>query len=137
MATDFKPTQKPHGKHLVSLYTAVKVSARPTFACGAPDVYLMDLERGAVLNDPLMIQEPTTYTEVMDQIKALCTQDHPYRTLVIDSLDALETMCTAHARHTGGRRSLNPPMVKDTVHAPMNAGHHYGVRLTTLSNTKA
>lgn len=109
MATDLNQLKKATRKAPRILVYGGEGVGKTTFACGAPDVYLMDLERGAVLNDPLMIQEPTTYTEVMDQIKALCTQDHPYRTLVIDSLDALETMCTAHTCKAHGWTAITEP----------------------------
>lgn len=82
---------------------------KTTFACGAPSVYMLDLEKGVAMCDPLMTQEPTSYDEVMDHIKALATQDHEYKTLVIDSLDVLESMITDHVCKLNGWNAITEP----------------------------
>jgi hypothetical protein len=82
---------------------------KTTFACGAPDVYLLDLEKGRAMCDPLMAQEPDSYTEVMEHLKALATQEHGYKTLVVDSLDMLESMITAYVCEQNGWKAITEP----------------------------
>ena len=82
---------------------------KTTFACGAPDVYMLDLEKGRAMCDPLMAQEPDSYTEVMEHLKALATQEHGYKTLVIDSLDVLEEMATTHICRERGWKAISDP----------------------------
>jgi hypothetical protein len=94
---------------------------KTTFACGAPNVYMLDLEKGRAMCDPLMAQEPDSYTEVMEHLKALATQDHGYRTLVIDSLDMLESMITAYVCEQNGWKAITEPAY----------GKGYGARTDT------
>jgi len=100
-----KSTQKPpriliHGGEGVG---------KTTFACNAPNVYMLDLEKGRAQCNPLMAQEPTTYNQVLEHISALIEQDHDYHTLVIDSLDVLETMISDHVCKAGGYKSISTP----------------------------
>jgi len=82
---------------------------KTTFACGAPDVFMLDLEKGRAMCDPKMAVEPATYPEVMELLQALATQEHDYKTVVIDSLDTLEAMITAHICKENGWSDIASP----------------------------
>ena len=109
MAIDLKTLEKATLKAPRILIHGAEGVGKTTFACGAPNVYLLDLEKGRVLCDPMMPQEPESYTEVLDHIGALVEQDHEYHTLVIDTLDALETMITNHICIENGWSSIAVP----------------------------
>ncbi|MDD3089125.1 MAG: ATP-binding protein [Smithellaceae bacterium] len=82
---------------------------KTTFACGAPNAYLLDLEGGRGLCAPKMAQEPKTYADVLDHIRALIEQDHGYQTLIVDSLDVLESLITDQVCLAGGYSSISSP----------------------------
>lgn len=82
---------------------------KTTFACGAPSAYMLDLEKGRVMCDPEMAQEPESYPEVMEHLRALATQEHGYKTLIIDSLDVLESMITNHICKENGWKAITEP----------------------------
>lgn len=82
---------------------------KTTFACGAPNAYLLDLEGGRGLCSPKMAQEPATYSSVLEHVGALIEQDHEYKTLIVDSLDVLEAMITDQVCKAGGYSSISSP----------------------------
>ena len=62
---------------------------------GAPD-WLADVAR---------LPEPRTWQDVMDSLAAVRTEDHAYRTLVVDPVNWLEPLCWAHV--TGGKGAID------------------------------
>lgn len=81
---------------------------KTTFACSAPSPVVIDLEDGlGTLEMPHI--RPKTYSEVLDVIRALIEQEHDYKTLVIDSLDALEGMITQETCASNKWRSISEP----------------------------
>jgi len=82
---------------------------KTTFACGAADAFMLDLEGGRALNEPLMPQEPKNYPEVLDFINSLVEQDHEYTTLIVDSLDILEEMVTEYTCQQKGYSNVTEP----------------------------
>lgn len=65
---------------------------KTTFAAGAPDPILIQTERGADAIGVARFPLAQSYGDVLDQLKALATEDHQYRTVIVDSLDTLQTL---------------------------------------------
>jgi hypothetical protein len=75
---------------------------KTTFASGAPDPIFIITEDG--LGDLEVEHFPlcSTFDEVLGQLESLGREDHEYKTIVIDSLDALEPMIwTATCKRLG------------------------------------
>lgn len=73
------------------VYSAPKVG-KSTFAAGAPDAVFLQTEEGLDALDVARIGMLTTYDEVLEGLQALATEDHDFRTVVIDSADWLEPL---------------------------------------------
>ena len=74
---------------------------KTTLAGFAPDPVFIPVEDG--VKGRQAFPKPQSYNEILEAIDFLLTQDHPFRTLVIDSLDAVEPLlwshvCTAHEK---------------------------------------
>jgi len=82
---------------------------KTTFACHAPNSVMMNLERGIPKKylDTIPQFSPSSYAECMDMIKTLYKSEHTYKTLIIDSLDALDDLLTAHTRTVLGINSMS------------------------------
>jgi AAA domain/Family of unknown function (DUF6511) len=91
---------------------------KTTFAAGAPDPVFLLTEDGlgtlAVPHFPLA----RTFDEVMQVLAALYTEEHTFRTLVVDSVDWLEPLVHARACKDQGWSSIEDPGYgKGYVHA--------------------
>jgi hypothetical protein len=109
MPIDLNTLKEPPQKAPRILIHGGEGVGKTTFACGAPNVYLLDLEKGRVNNKPMMPQEPDSYDEVLEHIIALIEQDHKYKTLVIDTLDVLESMITDKVCNKRGWECISDP----------------------------
>lgn len=109
MEIDLNNQEMPAPKPLRMLIHGGEGVGKTTFACGAPDAYLLDLEGGRGRCAPKMAQEPKSFAEVLEHIRALIEQDHEYKTLVVDSLDVLEGMITDEVCRSGGYTSISSP----------------------------
>ncbi len=67
---------------------------KSTFACGSEDPVVIPIkgEEGVDSLDVAKFPVANTYDEVMAAIETLYTEEHPYRTVVIDSLSTLEPL---------------------------------------------
>lgn len=65
---------------------------KSTFFAGAPDPIFIQTEDGLTGVDTKALPLCKTYDDVIEQLSALCTEDHDFRTVVIDSADWLERM---------------------------------------------
>lgn len=52
----------------------------------------MPLEEGEGILDVQALPQPQCYVDVMNALAELCNEEHPYKTLVIDTIDKLEPM---------------------------------------------
>lgn len=81
---------------------------KTSFACQAPSPIMLNLERG--IPDRYIESMPQfqadTYQDCIDLLGSLYKQEHPYKTLIIDSLDVLEVILTAQAQKTIGSNEL-------------------------------
>ena len=90
-----KPTKVE--KRLKALFYGEAGAGKTTAAISFPKVYLIDTEKGAtndqyvkLLNDGGgAIFQTTSFDELVDEVKALLTEKHDYKTLVIDPLTTL------------------------------------------------
>jgi hypothetical protein len=104
-AAQLKPPAQPSRMTLASvvkgkrarpircLLYGVEGVGKSTFAASAPSPILVGAEDGTDHLDVPRFPTPTTWTEVLDAIRALTTQEHTYRTLVIDTVDWVEPLC--------------------------------------------
>lgn len=65
---------------------------KTTWACSAPDAILLPTEDGRGLLDVPSLPIATTFDGVMDSLRSLATEEHAFKTLVIDSMDHLEPL---------------------------------------------
>lgn len=78
------------------LIFGVEGVGKSTAAAGAPDAIFLDADRGTSRLNVRRFPRPDTWLDVMEAIGELTTAQHPYKTLVIDTLDALESLCWRH-----------------------------------------
>lgn len=101
------------GNPRILIYGTPKIG-KTTFAAEAPDPIILDFENGSKHLDVHRIQRSKmpTFTAVMDVLKALYTQDHNYKTIVIDSIDWLERLIFEDICKEYSANSISDPKVK-------------------------
>ncbi len=77
-----------------------------TFAAGAPGAIFLPVEEGTNAIDCARFPMPETFNDVLDAIGTLATGEHKYKTLVIDTLDALEALIWQHVCAAGKKQSI-------------------------------
>lgn len=82
-------------KPLRLLLYGVDGVGKSTFASGSDAPVFIGLEDGTSTLDVKRFPEPADWLEVLSALDELATADHPYRTVVIDTLDWLEPLCWA------------------------------------------
>ena len=75
---------------------------KTTFASQAPSPIFLCVEDGAGFIDGKAFPQPLSWLEVFEAIDSLLRDEHPFKTLVIDTLDALESLCWQHVCRTEG-----------------------------------
>jgi hypothetical protein len=68
---------------------------KTTFAAGAPSPIFIPTEDGSSHLDVARFPRPTSWAEVIEDVRSLKVEDHKYKTLVIDTLDWAEPLCWA------------------------------------------
>lgn len=69
---------------------------KSTFAAHAPSTIFLGAEDGTAHLDVARFPQPQTWQDVLDAVEELRTGEHDFKTLAIDTLDALEPLCWAH-----------------------------------------
>lgn len=69
---------------------------KSSWAASAPEPIFLDLEGGTDRLDVARFPKPESWEDVLFAIQSLTLDQHEYRTLVVDTLDALEPLCWAH-----------------------------------------
>lgn len=69
---------------------------KSSFGANAPDPIFLDADDGTAQLDVERLPKPQRWQDVLDAIEMLTTEQHPYKTLVVDTLDALEPLCWQH-----------------------------------------
>lgn len=68
---------------------------KTTLACGAPDVIVIPTEHGLGSNEVAAFPVVTKYSEFEQAMNTLLTEDHPFKTVVVDSVSALAPLVDA------------------------------------------
>ncbi|MCS6902391.1 MAG: ATP-binding protein [Myxococcales bacterium] len=79
---------------------------KSTFASQAPNPIFLCSEDGTSQLDVARFPSPHTWSEVLEAIRVLTHEEHPYKTLVIDTLDWLEPLCWHHVCQQNGKESI-------------------------------
>ncbi|MCU0659683.1 MAG: ATP-binding protein [Polyangiaceae bacterium] len=69
---------------------------KSTFAAQAPNPIFLCAEDGAGFLDAQAFPKVLSWQDALDAIEVLLREEHPFKTLVIDTLDALESLCWEH-----------------------------------------
>lgn len=79
---------------------------KSSLAASAPDSIFINLEDGLDEIDTSAFQKCETFNDVTGQIDYLYNEEHDFKTLVIDSIDWLETIINQHVCTQGGKESI-------------------------------
>jgi NAD(P)H-dependent FMN reductase len=79
---------------------------KSTFGAGAPAPIFLGAEDGTAHLDVARFPEPQSWTDALEAIDVLSTQEHSYKSLVVDTLDWLEPLCWANVCRVGKKDSI-------------------------------
>jgi hypothetical protein len=82
---------------------------KTTLSAGAPAPIVLQTEDGLGTLDVPAFPLAKTFADVMDALQALATEQHEFKTLVVDSLDWLEPLVYAHTCQTNKWGSIEDP----------------------------
>jgi len=82
---------KPKAPPCILLYGQPGVG-KTTLAASLPDAVFLPVEDGTGSLEVDALPTPRTWDEIMTAIRSLATEPHPYRVLVIDTIDAAEAL---------------------------------------------
>lgn len=88
-------TRQPSRPLRIALFGVPGVG-KSTFAAQAPNPIFLCAEDGAGFLDAKAFPQPLSWQDVLDAVETLLRDEHPFKTLVIDTLDALESLCWEH-----------------------------------------
>lgn len=91
------------------LLVGVEGIGKSTFGACAPSPIFLAAEDGIRHLDVASFPEPKTYQDVLDAIQTLATTEHPYKTLVVDTLDWLEPVIAAAVCERNGWENPETP----------------------------
>lgn len=69
---------------------------KSVFAASAPGSIIIDIEGGTSFIDCARTPRVESFTDCMKYVDAFGTEDHPYKTVAIDTMDALEPLVWKH-----------------------------------------
>lgn len=93
---------------------------KSSFAAAAPAPVFIGTEDGTAHLDVERFPEPHNWNDILDAIQTLTVNDHPYKTVVVDTVDWAEPLCWAH---------VSAEAKKDTIE-DFGYGKGYVVALT-------
>ena len=79
---------------------------KSTFGASAPAPVFIAPEDGLVNIDTEALPPPKTWADVLGYVRALATEDHAWKTVVLDSLDWLEPLCWARVCQKAGKPDI-------------------------------
>lgn len=88
-------TQSEHEPPNMIIYGPRGVG-KTTFAASAPDPVMIRTERVGHFPGVQMFPQSGTFDEVLEALTVLASEEHSFRTLIVDSLDWLEQLIWAH-----------------------------------------
>jgi len=104
----FKVSSSLHSQpERLFVYGSPKVGKSSWASC-APRAFMIDLDRGAAHVDIAHNDEPIeTWRSLLEMVKLLGEESHPYETVILDTLDRAEALSWAHACEFVGTGSKN------------------------------
>lgn len=93
-------------KPIRALCYGVAGVGKSTLASNAPSPIFLCGEDGAAQLDVARFPSPRSWADVLEAVRVLTTEQHPYKTLVIDSLDWLEPIAWAQVCAAAGKASI-------------------------------
>ncbi len=82
---------------------------KSTWAADAPAPIFLPAEEGLSEIDVPHFPKPQSFSDVLDAVRELARADHDYRTLVIDTVDAVEPMIWAHVCAANNWANIEAP----------------------------
>lgn len=79
---------------------------KTTLAASAPDPVFIDLENGTRQIDVARTGEVETWSDLLATVRALITEDHPFKTVALDTLDRAEWLCWQHVCRVGRKSGI-------------------------------
>jgi hypothetical protein len=79
---------------------------KSTFAAAAPSPIVLDAEGSTNHLDVPRFPRPTCWGDVLEACDVLATDQHTYRTIVVDTLDAIEPLCWEYTCEKAGKTSI-------------------------------
>lgn len=76
--------------------TGVEGVGKTTFAANAPAPIFADLEQGSTTLDVVRFPHITTWSDLLEAVTFLFTEEHEFETLVVDSMSVAERLANAH-----------------------------------------
>ena len=100
--TSSKRTDKPlrvlvYGNAGVGKSTLAAAAPSPIFLCAEDGISHLDAQR---------FPTPESWQDVLDAVAQLTTEEHDFKTLVIDTLDWLEPLCWQHVCKAAGKADI-------------------------------
>lgn len=95
------------------LLFGVEGVGKSTFAANAPAPIFLAAEDGTAQLDVARFPEPKVWQDVFDALDELATADHPYKTVVVDTLDWLEPLCWEHVVTRAARANPKIKSIED------------------------
>ena len=79
---------------------------KTTFASQAPAPVFLPVEDGCAQLDVARLEAPRTWGQAMASLRLLETEQHDFRTVVVDTIDWLERLCWEHVCAAAGVKSI-------------------------------
>lgn len=109
---------------------------KTTFAASAPDPVFILTEDGRGVLDVVHFPVAKTFDDVMEALGALYTEDHGFRTLVVDSIDWLEPIIWGHVCRQYGWQDIEAPGFGKGYVAAVDTWRQYIEGLNALRDEK-
>lgn len=91
------------------LLVGVEGVGKSTFAAGAPAPVFLPTEDGIGQLDVASFPTPKTYKDALDVVETLTTSDHEFKTLALDTLDAMEPLVVEAVCQRNGWQNIESP----------------------------
>jgi len=118
------------------LMHGVQGIGKTTFAASAPSPVFLQTEDGLGLLDRSTFGLLANFTEVMEALGALYTEDHAFSSLVLDSVDWLEPLVHAEACRRNNWASIETPGYGKGYVEALNVWREYVEGLNALRDDK-
>ncbi|WP_169157723.1 ATP-binding protein [Brasilonema bromeliae] len=96
----------PQRRPLAVCVYGVPGVGKTTFGASAPGALVWCLEDGASFIDVAKLPAPESWNEALGVLQELADKPHDFKTLVVDTLDALEVLAVAHVCAEAKKKTL-------------------------------